>query len=191
MRSFIQAVLAMVVVLGVVAAAPRGAEAQECVQRHFDWVGSAPSGGGVRSERIQVVQTNDTLGWTGHATFSLAYTPGRFNGTFFFPARLSGDGRMSFSDRNFCSQYSDPPYPLCTMMQNFSAFDTDSVRVTFVRNLLGSQPATFRFDALRWGFNHQPTNGVCINNNTVAYSMPGDVTYLVTFTDVEGQPPPR
>jgi hypothetical protein len=185
MRSFIQAVLAMVVVLGVVAVAPRGAEAQECVQRHIDWV-AAPPVGMHRAERVQVVQTNDTLGWTGHATATLEYTPARFTGTFFFPGRLSGEGRMAFSDRSWCAQSGDL---FCNVFQFFNAFDMDTVRVTFSRSLISANPLAFRFDALRWGFNHQPTNGVCLNNNTVAYSMPGDVTYLVTFTDVENTIP--
>jgi hypothetical protein len=189
MRSFIQAVLAMVVVLGVVAAAPRGAEAQECVQRHFDWVGTpSPTPGVTRTERVQVVQTNDTAGWTGHGTIVLSYTPAHAVGNFFLPARLAGDGRMSFSDRTWCAQPTDF---FCGLYQNFSVFDMDSVRVAFTRSFFSGSLPAFRFDALRWGYNHTPTNGVCVNNNTVAYSMPGDVTYLLTFTDVESQPPPR
>ena len=181
MRTFIQAMLAMVVVVAAVAIAPRGAEAQECVQRHFDWV-ATPTGNPyiIRSEKIQVVEVHDTLKWTGHASMTLNYTPSRFTGTFFFPARMSGEGTMSFSDRTRCA---DTGGGLCTIYQNFDIQNMDAIRVTFTRNLIAANPLAFRFDALRWGGSQSPTNGVCLNNNTVAYSMPGDVTYIVNFTD--------
>jgi hypothetical protein len=178
MRTLFQAMLALVVVLGVIAVAPGRALAQDCVTRHASWV-SWPPAGKRRIERVQIVQVDDTDGWTGHATSDLALfrrgTGGRSLD------ELDGTAQMAFSDRRYCTG------PGCSLMQGFSIFDVDplSIVIYLLHGDFGDTHATLAIKNERWGLLTNAGSGRCVNDNTVLFTIAGRATFFVTLTDVE------
>ena len=182
MRTLVQAMLAMVVVLAGVAVAPTRASAQECVARHASWVNAAPAGT-KRVEHVELVQTNDTQGWTGHGVMDLDLLRSFVFGNIFVPARLLGAGQLTYSDRHYCATAG-----LCINWQAFSIFDVDSVSVqVFLATSPTGWQATLHFNNDRWGWQQVTSVGTCVNNNTVLFTAPG-MSYLMTFSDVETRP---
>ena len=177
------------VVAGGVAAMPSSAEAQDCVARQFDWA-SQPPPGYKRTLDVQVIHVHDTLGWTGYGNDRLEFVAGSFVGGVRRPSKLMSlrnqnpPPQLTYSDRGFCRD-TDSGGLGCWLFQRFNVMDPDQIQITFTNNLFNLGSIGLGLSNLRWGYNHNVATGVCLNNNTIAYSVPGDVTYVFTFKQVE------
>jgi hypothetical protein len=172
-------------IIGAVALAPGAAEAQECVQRHFDWA-SAPPPGKLRTVKVEVADMSD---WkhigTVYAELTLTYSPPFSSPRFYVPARLSGDGNSVGNEHSYCLENSGV---VCTRWQLFDAWYQNAMKASFT-DFLGN--VTFSYTDVPWHSTTTLSNGVCINNNTIAYAMTYN-TFIISLEDVEvDNTPPR
>jgi hypothetical protein len=146
-------------------AAPSDAHAQACVAKHFAWMEHQPADHkSIHKVRAQLVMVRDEqasgMDFVAQGTADLVYNPAVSSGGTIVMEAFSANLPLTFSDTGW----------------------SPNVQVVLAWN---GAYATLAWTNSFWNIVDTVAEGVCVDDNTVVYAVPGHVSYVIRLLDID------